>query len=499
MFDRINFKIFLPPFILLALSVIISLIDAVWFVSILDQCRKWILSYFDWLFNLTVFCFLLLSLAAYYSPLGKIKIGGQSAVPIFKKGKWLAVVICTTVATGILFWGSAEPLFHLHIPPSDSLEAFSYEAGVVSMSTLFMHWTFSPYALYSMIALLFALAFYQYKLPFRVSSMIRIHSSKDTARWYLDIIDAVCLFALVAGMAASLGAGVMTISGGLNELFSSVQGPALWGVITITIVAAFISSSVSGLKRGIKWLSLSNMAFFILMIIIFGVLSMDLFALELAGKGIVDYVVNIIPRSIGISDLNRNWEQDWTSFYWANWMAWAPVTALFLGRLGLGYTVREFIRFNLIYPSLFSLLWITIFGGVALSADLQSEGELYNILENGGPQDVIFSLVNSLPFGQIGATVFLLVVYISYVTAADSNTSAMSGLSARGVSYSHPEAPVFMKIIWGILIAIVSWVMISFAGIEGIKILSVIGGFPVLFLCIAIIVIFIKLIVQSKN
>ena len=503
MFSKVNFRIFLPPLILLTISVIVSLVDASLLVSLLDSARVWILSHFDWLFNWTVFGYLLLSIVIYWSPVGHLKIGNKDTVPIFSKGRWLAIVICTTIATGILFWGCAEPLFHLHTPPSPDIQPFTERGGVIAMSSIYMHWTFSPYALYCLVSLLFALAFYRYKLPFRVSSMIRIGQTDLGEKWYYDLIDGICLFALVAGMAASLGAGVLTISGGIDKLLAVIQGPVLWGFITLLIVAAFVASAASGLKRGIKWLSLINIVLFIIMILVFGIFKIDESALSFAGQGLVDYVWNFIPRSLGLSGFDRSWEQSWTSFYWANWMAWAPVTALFLGRIGRGYTVREFIRFNMFYPSLFSILWMTIFGGIAISEDFQTQGQLNELLMDGGPQVVIFQLIDELPLGTLSTFIFLFIAYVSYVTAADSNTSAMSGLSALGISFKQPDAPLIMKVIWGSLIAIMSWVMISYAGIEGIKILSILGGFPVLFLCIAFIFMFLRILrmesIKSKK
>jgi len=432
----LNRSIFFPPFLLLLLAVIVSLIDATALVEVLDDSREWI-------------------------------------------------------------WGSAEPLYHLHLPPSVDIVAQSEEAAIVSMATLYMHWTFSPYALYTLVSLAFALAYYQYRLPFRVSSILRVYHSRAELRWYHDIIDAICLFALVAGMAASLGAGVLTISGGVEQLWTIGQGPILWGIIVLTIVIAFVTSAASGLKRGIKWLSLINMCLFVVMILTFGGLLMTGEGWRLSLDGLLDYILHFVPRSIGLSHFDQSWEQSWTSFYWANWMAWAPVTALFLGRLGQGRTVREFIRVNLLYTSLFSMLWMSIFGGISITLDLNGGHELYGILASGGPQDVIFDIVNKLPLSKIAGLLLLLIVYISYVTAADSNTSAMSGLSTRDINPDRPEAPLSIKVMWGLLISIMSWVMISFAGIDGIKILSVLGGFPVLFLCIAIVVIFIIMIRSS--
>ena len=154
-----------------------SLVNADLLVDWLSAIRSWMLSYFDWLFNWTVFAFVVSAILVYLSPVGKVVLGGSDATPIFSKTKWLSIVICTTVATGMLFWGSAEPLYHVYEPPYSLLEPTSDSAAITAMSTLYMHWTISPYALYTMVSLAFALAFYHYKLPFRVSSIIRIGST----------------------------------------------------------------------------------------------------------------------------------------------------------------------------------------------------------------------------------------------------------------------------------------------------------------------------------
>ena len=299
-------------------------------------------------------------------------------------------------------------------------------------------------------------------------------------------------------MAAALGAGVLTISGGVESILGVAQNPFLWAIIVIVIAVAFVISSASGLKRGIKWLSLINVVFFIIMILVMGGVLLSEEGLSLSIRGFTEYVAQFIPRSLGFSNLDRAWEQSWTSFYWANWMAWAPVTALFLGRIAVGRTVREFIRFNLVYTSLFSMIWMTIFGSISIMNDRDSNGSLYATLQEGGPQDVIFSLIEELSLGSTGSVIFLVIVFISYVTAADSNTSAMSSMSTQHLDSDEPEAPLMIKIVWGLIIAAMSWVMISFAGMDGIKILSIIGGFPILFLCIYIVYLFGRIIYKRS-
>ena len=379
------------------------------------------------------------------------------------------------------------------------------DARVFAMSTLFMHWSWSPYAIYTLISLLFALLYYNYKKPYRVSTLIdrsRVvgtDDGSDQKSLIKDIIDIICLVALICGMAAALGAGILTIVGGLEKIGGLSQGALLWGAIAVSIALAFILSSISGLHKGITWLSSFNTVLFILFIAGFAWLLMSGSVWQLAASALGEYTETFVTRSVGLDHGEPSWRHAWTTFYWANWMAWAPVTALFLGRLGIGYTVRAFIRVNLIYTSLFAMLWIMIFGGIALVSDLDQGGSLYQLLLQDGPQSVIFQLLDDAGWRIGGAVFLLIIVFISYVTAADSNTTAMSALCTKGITPTSPEAPVYLKFIYGLTIALIAWVMISYAGLDGIRILSILGGFPILFLCMWAIVSMLRLVLYERG
>ena len=183
---------------------------------------------------------------------------------------------------------------------------------------------------------------------------------------------------------------------------------------------------------------------------------------------------------------NDDWPKSWTTFNWANWMAWAPITALFLGRLAKGYTIRQFMLFNWVLPSLFGMLWMSIFSGIALHFQLSKKADLLGLLTSLGPESVIYGIFDALPWSDLLALIFLFTAFLSYVTAADSNTEAMGGISSTGISPQAPSAPVFIKIVWGTTIGLVAYIMVSMAGIEGIKMLSNLGGLPALFLLLAI-------------
>ncbi|MEN0051660.1 MAG: BCCT family transporter, partial [Bacteroidota bacterium] len=195
-----------------------------------------------------------------------------------------------------------------------------------------------------------------------------------------------------------------------------------------------------------------------------------------------------------------DWLNGWTVFYWANWLAWTPITALFLGRLSYGYTVRDYIHFNLLFPSIFGCIWMTVFSGTAIQLDMAANGTpLYDVYVEQGEANVMYALFEYLPLAAVMGVLYLLISFLSYVTAADSNTSAMSGISASGISPKSPEPSFSIKLIWGVIIGTIAWVMITFAGIDGVKMSSNLGGFPALFLVIAVAVGMVRLIFKRKD
>ncbi len=493
-FRSIKPAVFLPPFLLLLAAVAYSLHDARGFVAFGEAANAWILARFGWLFNVGTLTMLAVCVWIYFSPLANIRIGGPDAKPTLTRMRWFSITLCTTVAIGILFWGTSEPVMHLRKPPASlGLAPGSPDAVRFALSTLFLHWTFTPYAVYAVPALMFALAYYNMGRSFSLGAPLSpLFGNREKGG---RIVDSVCLYIMVTGMAASLGTGVLSLAGGLENLFGdSASGvfaagfrPWLLALITILIVSAFILSAASGLMNGIRILSEWNVRVFVAIGIFVFVVGPTAFILNLGTEAFGDYLTNFFRRSLFTGAASGDpWPGNWTIFYWSNWLAWAPVTGLFLGRISYGYTVRDFLRVNLLFPALFVAAWMAIFGGTALHLDLASKGELFAILEKSGPEAAVYAVFDKLPWARVMVIVFLLTSFLSYVTAADSNTAAMSGVSSAGISPNSPEPPLFVKILWGTTIGAVAWVMISYAGVEGVRIISKLGGFPALLLVLAV-------------
>ena len=489
MFSQIRLTVLFVPMAVLLSGVLASLVDPVGFLASVTAANDWILKYFSIGFNWGSFAFVLTLIWVWFSRLGNVRIGGPAATPILSKWNWFAITLCTTIAIGILFWATAEPLYHFHEPPASSgIDPASESARRFAMSSLFMHWSITPYAIYTVPSLAFALAYYNLNKSYSLSGPISVIFANVEQNKYKDIVDAIALFSLVAGISASLGVGILSISSGLAPYLGVSPGGFLLAFVAFSIVAAFMVSSVSGLMQGIRLLSDWNVRFFFVLcaFLIFVGPTRDIFSYGI--EGLADYVKEFLPRSVGAGVTgDKAWSSSWTSFYWANWLAWAPVTAMFLGRIARGYTVRQFIVFNLILPSSFAVVWMSIFGASAIGID-QAGGGLYSVLQSDGPEAVIYQLFANLPLSGFWSIAFVILSFICFVTAADSNTEAIASICSRSDNHptieqeEHRPATFRLKVLWASLIGFTAWIMVTFSGVDGVRMLSNLGGLPALFI-----------------
>lgn len=497
------------PMVLLIAAVIGSLVDMAAFLSLATRVNSWILKTFSNVFAVAVFGFVLTCLWVFVSPLGKIKIGGADAVPLLSRWNWFAITLCTTIAIGILFWGTAEPIYHLYDPSGREIIAASPEAVRFSLVSLFMHWAFSPYAIYTVPALTFALVYHNMDKSYSISEPINVLIGRTLPRTISDLLDAVVLLSLVLGMAASLGACMLLLSGGIGKMTGLHTTPVLLAMIAALIVTAVLISSLSGLTHGIRVLSDLNTKLFFAFVAFVFIFGPTLYILKESAGAVWGYLVEFVPRSLIVGEAgDRQWANAWTIFYWANWLAWAPVTAMFLGRIARGYSVRAFIAINFFAPALFAIVWMSVFGGFALAVDAATNGSLKTVLENEGPEAVLFQAVTALPMSALLVPVLVLLSFISYVTAADSNTEAIAMIcekkstecSADPASLQAPQGKTrpALKIIWVILLVSTAWIMTAYTGIDGVRMLSNLGGLPALFIVIALNITLIKLSLNPK-
>jgi len=472
--------------------------------KVAEQANNWIIAVFGGIISYAVFGFVLTLIVLLLTPLASMRIGGPTAKRVVSPLSWFSITLCTTIAIGIIFWAVAEPLQHVANPGFTEIEPFTNEARTLALASVHMHWAFSPYAIYTVAGLAFAYCYHNLGAQLSTYGPLTFIFGNQIPVWLGSITDAVVLFSLVMGMSASLGAALLLIADGLNSLWGGMAEPSGGMILCIVLVigGCILLSSLSGITRGIRYLSNLNIVLFIGFWLFVVIVVIDAAFLREAMSGLMLYLRDFPARSLGLGAAapNSDWAADWTVFYYANWLAWAPVTAMFLAKISRGYTVKAFILVNLILPSIFTVIWMSTFGLFAISSDRETEGSLQDIMLENGVEGVTFAALKMLPIFEIVGPVVLIMAILSFITAADSNTDAIAELCSDG---SGPETQQRegaskslgglkgLKVLWVSIIVSVSYIMISNAGIDGIRMLSNLGGLPalaVLFLLQAVLI-----------
>ena len=478
-------SVFFPPFLSLVLAVVMAIALPSDFKALMTSLNAWVLHTFGTLFLLTGLGLLMVSILTLMSPFGSRTIGGPDAKPRLSRWQWFSINLTTSVAIGILFWGCAEPIYHLETPaPYDLVSPGSVEAAHRAMVTMFLHWTLIPYAMYAVPAVLFAYAFYNLNKSHCLGSLFSPLLGDTKIRLLGFILNPLCLFALATGMAASLGTGLLTLSGGLEQLIGVQKTSVTLALIALTIVGAFIWSSVRGLNSGISKLAAYSSWTLIGIVAFVFIAGPTVVIVNMFTESFPRFLAELPMRALagGNPFTLSSWSYDWTVFYWAVWMAWAPITAIFLGQIAYGRTIRDFLLMNLLLPALFSAIWMGVFSGATLHLELTQHTGFAGIIKASGAEAASYTMFRQLPLAGLLIPTFVVISFLSFVSGADANTTAMAAISQKNMTQTNQEPSNALKIVWGLLIGIVSWIMVSQSDLDGIRMLSNLGGLPVLFL-----------------
>ena len=499
--SNIRWAVFLIPWILVIATIILNFVNGDSFNALIMTITNFILDSFDWLFALMAFICVVLVVAAYFSPFGNVRIGGSKAKPMLNQTNYIWIVLCTIMAAGILLWACAEPMCHFYAPPRD-IQPKSAEAITFLMKDIFLEWTFTPMCIYGMPAILFAFLYYNAKKKYSIGTMLFPAFDSKLADKASPVVDCICLFALVCGMAASMGSAIFLVADGTNSLTNGgiVSNPTTWTIIAIIIVAAFVTSAISGVMNGIRILSTINSRIYMVLGLFVFLFGPTTYILKLTVEGFGAYVSTFCQSSLFISAADGDgWAMWWPVFYWCNWMAWMPVTSLFLGKISKGYSVKEVIRVIVVFPALFSVAWLGLFSASSVYYELAGKG-INDAMVAGGTASATYAVLKQLPIPVISIAVFLSIVFVSFITASDSNTNAMAGLCTKSVSENSEESPAWLKLVWGITIGALCVIFVrAFKSTDALKYLSNLGGFPIVFLLIIITVSFVKVMTNPAK
>ena len=459
------------------------------FQLVTEQIRNYISNYFGWYYLLLVTGIVFFCIIVIFSPVGQIKLGDPDSKPEYSKRSWIAMLFSAGMGIGLVFWGAAEPLSHYAVSAPQN-QVGSQEALANAFKYTFFHWGIHAWAVYAVVAL--ALAYFKFRKKEKslISVTLKPILGQKADGLLGRVIDSITVFATVVGVATTLGFGAVQINGGLSYLFG-VPNTIYMQILIISITTVFfVMSALSGIGKGVKILSNVNAVLAIGLLAISIIVGPTLPIMNTFVETLGSYLQEFLKmsfRTAAFDTEQQKWIQTWTIFYWAWWISWSPFVGVFIARISKGRTIREFLTNVLLIPTVFCFLWFSTFG--TLSTNAQHHGaELAKL----STEEVLFGTFNYYPFGVVLSIIALLLVFIFFITSADSATFVLGMLSENGSLFPHNK----IKVIWGILISTISVVLLMAGGLGALQNILIIVALP---FSIIILLIIISLYIELRH
>ena len=446
-----------------------------------SSAQSWVTTNTGWFFVLASSFFVLFVLFLAASKYGRIPLGDDGEGPEFSTVSWIAMMFSAGMGIGLMFWGVAEPLTHYASPPPGTAKAQTDEAMQTAMATTMFHWALHPWAIYAVVGIAIAYGTFRKGRPQLISAVFRPLLGRRADGPVGRAIDVLAIFATLFGSAASLGLGALQIGSGMeyNGWVDGV-GKVVLVVIIVLLTIAFIASAVSGVEKGIQWLSNTNMVLALALALFIFVVGPTLLTLNLLPTILGDYatqMTTMASRTAASGDEQMQaWLSSWTIFYWAWWVSWTPFVGMFIARISRGRTIREFVTGVLIVPSLVSLVWFAIFGGAGI-AQQRETGDLVAANGTVDSNSALFALLDHYPLAAVTTVLVMVLVGIFFVSGADAASIVMGTLSERGST--EPSKPTV--IFWGALTGAVAAIMLVIGGddaLTGLQQITIVASLP---------------------
>ena len=443
--------------------------------TLLNTAKSGIFANFSWFYVLAFSVFLGFLVILSVSSLGNIKLGNDEEEPEFGFLSWLAMLFAAGMGVGLMFFGVAEPLTHyLSDITTGSAEHKQQEA---LLHTLF-HWGIHAWAVYGTIALSLAYFGFRYKLPLALRSCFYPLLKERINGKLGDLIDIMALLATLFGVITTLGFGASQLGAGLHQLgWISENSFSLQVVVIAVVMSLAIFSAISGVGKGVKILSELNLTLAFCLLIFVLVAGPTLYLLSAFSDNIGTYLSNLVKLSFKTyvyEQEHTGWFSGWTILYWAWWCSWAPFVGLFIARISKGRTIREFIFGVLVIPSMFGILWFTVFGNTAIWLnDGEAAGTLGQMISS--PETLLFKFLDYLPLSGVTGLVSLVVISLFFITSADSGIYVLNNIASRDKGL---VAPRWQAVMWGVLMSVVAIVLMQSGGLANLQAMTLLVALP---------------------
>ncbi|MFH5773129.1 BCCT family transporter [Paracoccus broussonetiae] len=465
-----------------------------------EGLRDFMTSRLDWFFMITANIFVLLCLALVILPLGRIRLGGPDATPDYSYLSWFSMLFAAGMGIGLMFYGVAEPMgnytaafggpvfgpdgIRTDWAPLDGASGNAEGARRLAMAATIFHWALHPWAIYAIVALSLALFAFNKRLPLTLRSVFYPIFGERVWGWPGHIIDILAVFATIFGLSTSLGFGAQQASAGLHFLFDlpDTTGAMIFLIIVITGIAT--ASVVAGMDKGVKLLSEINMGLAVLLLLFVVAVGPTTQIVTGFFKNLLAYAEYLPALSNPFGRDDDNFRHGWTAFYWAWWISWSPFVGMFIARVSRGRTVREFLIAVLLIPSIVSTIWMTAFGGTAIS---QVVKQGLTSVQDAALELKLFEMLAHLPITEITSLIGIVLVIVFFVTSSDSGSLVIDTISAGGKL----NAPIPQRVFWATFEGLVAIALLLGGGLTALQAMAVSTGFPfaivLLVACVALV------------
>lgn len=506
------YRVFLPAALAVVAFVLFAWLFTDLAVAAINRLHDQVATALGWYYVLIVTGFVLFVIVLGVGRLGDIRLGRETDEPEFRLSAWLAMLFAAGMGIGLVFWGVSEPLSHLVNPrpgtvgsgPAAESQADPWyadpefaDAGAAaaqeSLIQTYLHWGLHPWAIYAIIGLAIAYAVHRKGRPISIRWALEPVLGRHVRGWLGDLIDIIAIVGTLFGVATSLGLGALQIAAGIGWISDLDPGAFIQVALILAITMVATLSVVTGLHRGIKWLSQVNVSLMVLLLVFLLVVGPTLFLLREFIQSTGLYLQNVFRLSFTVGaeqgQPGQTWTLDWTTFYWGWWMSWAPFVGIFIARISRGRTVREFVAGVLLAPTLTSFLWFAVLGGSGIHQELRGEGGLAGVV-NEGEEFPLFGLLETVPAGTVVTVGTLLLIALFFITSSDSGSLVCDMLASGG----EPDPPTWSRVFWAVLEGAVAIALLVLAageeGLEALQIAAIMAALPVsvvlLLMCVSI-------------
>jgi len=433
-----------------------------------------------WMYLIATSGFVLFAGFLALSRYGNFRLGPPDEPPEFSYNSWLAMIFSGGMGVGLVFWGVAEPMMHFNQPPLGIGQPQTPEAAQLGMRYAFFHWGLHQWANFTLVGLAIAYVRFRHNSRGLISETFRPLLGDRVDHWPGKIIDILAVISTIFGVATTLGLGALQINSGLARLdFMAYDVTAQFSIIA-ALGALFTLSAMTPLSFGIRYLSNLNMLLAAGLLLYVLTQGPTAFIFSELTQTLGEYLGNIVEMSLVTTPYSSaHWVEQWTMFYWAWGLSWAPFVGSFIARISRGRTIREFVTGVMLVPVGLSVLWFSAFGGSAIHFELFDGAGIAEAVQQEVPAG-LYALFDLLPGGHYAAIAAIALVSMFVITSADSATFVLGMFTSKGVL--NPTR--FVRILWGALQLLMAAVLLFSGGLYGLRTLSILAAFPFMLLMV---------------